>query len=132
MTTIAAFSKPEEAHLLRTRLEAVGIPAFVQDENIVQLNWLYSNAIGGVRVQVPDGEVDAAREFLDADAPRPAPDAVSVVCPACGSHDTAPDERARRLAFLSILLLHFPAVFPRRRWRCASCRHSFVPPACGP
>ena len=64
MTTVATFSKPEEAHLFRMRLEAAGIPAFVQDEHIVQMDWLYSNAIGGVRVQIADEDVPAAREFL--------------------------------------------------------------------
>ena len=29
------FSKPEEAHLLRMRLEAGGVRAFIQDENLV-------------------------------------------------------------------------------------------------
>jgi hypothetical protein len=48
--TVATFSKPEEAHLFRTRLEAAGIPAYVQDEHLIQMDWLYSNAIGGVRV----------------------------------------------------------------------------------
>jgi hypothetical protein len=132
VTTIATFSKPEEAHLLRTRFEAVGLPAFVQDENIVQLNWLYSNAIGGVRVQVPDTDAAAAREFLAADAPQPSPGADDIPCPACGSHRTAPDETFRRLAFLSILLLQFPAVCPRGRWRCMDCRHSFLPPKFSP
>ena len=60
MKTIATFSKPEEAHLFRTRLEAVGIPAFVQDEHFVQMDWLYSNAIGGVRVQIAE---DIEKQF---------------------------------------------------------------------
>lgn len=66
MTTIATFNKPEDAHLLRMRLEAGGIPAFIQDENIVQINWLVANAVGGVRVQVADEDVAAARELLAA------------------------------------------------------------------
>ena len=61
MKTIATFSKPEEAHLFRTRLGAAGIPAYVQDEHFIQMDWLYSNAIGGVRVQIADEDVEAAR-----------------------------------------------------------------------
>src|SRR5688572_22012127 len=113
MKTIATFSKPEEAHLFRTRLEAAGIPAFVLDENLVQLDWLYSNAIGGVRVQIADEDLEDAREFLAADSPQPAPDAVDVICPKCGSHDTAPDELPRRISFLSLLVFHFPLLFAR-------------------
>jgi rubredoxin len=123
--TIATFSKPEEAHLFRTRLEAAGIPAFVQDENLIQMDWLYSNAIGGVRVQIADEDLEAAREFLGADSPQPCPDAVDVVCPKCGSHDTVPDQLPRRIAFLSLLLFSFPLLFSRHRWRCKSCNHVF-------
>ena len=135
MKTIATFSKPEEAHLLRTRLEAAEIPAFVQDEHFVQMDWFYSNAIGGVRVQVEDDDLADAREFLAADSPQSAPDAVDVVCPVCGSHSIAPNEFPRRMAFLSLLI--FPvlsffaapcALFRRHQRRCAACDYVFTPP----
>ena len=67
METIATFSKPEDAHLLRMRLEAGGIPAFIQDENLIQMDWLLSNAVGGVRVQVADEDVTAACQLLAED-----------------------------------------------------------------
>lgn len=70
MTTIATFNKPEEAHLLRMRLESAGIPAYIQDENTVQIDWLLANAIGGVRVQIAEEDVEAAREYL-ASEPEP-------------------------------------------------------------
>jgi hypothetical protein len=65
--TIATFSKVDDAHLLRMRLEAGGIEAFLQDENVVQWDWLLSNAIGGVRVQVADANAEAALELLSSD-----------------------------------------------------------------
>lgn len=128
MTTIATFSKPEEAHLFRMRLEAAGIPAFIQDESLVQIDWFLSNAVGGVRVQIADSDVETAREFLAADPASPPLDAEDVVCPACGSHRVAPDERPRRLFFLSLLLFGVPLFFARRRWRCSACRHVFKLP----
>ncbi len=67
MTTIACFTKPEDAHLLRMRLEATGIEAFIQDENLIQIDMLLSDAVGGVRVQVADEDVESVREFLKAD-----------------------------------------------------------------
>ena len=64
MTTIATFNKPEEAHLLRMRLESAGIGAFLVDEGVTQMEWgLFT---GGVRVQVAEENVEAARAFLDA------------------------------------------------------------------
>ena len=107
------------------RLGAAGIPAFVQDEHLVQMDWFYSNAIGGIRVQIADEDVRAAQEFLAADREQKPLDAVDVLCPACGSAETQPDERPRRLAFLSMLLFSFPLLLSRHRWRCNACGHSF-------
>ena len=63
MVTVASFSKPEEAHLLRMRLEAAGIAAWLRDENTIQWEWA-SQAFGGVRVEVADADADAARAVL--------------------------------------------------------------------
>ncbi len=68
MRTIATFTMPEEAYLVRGRLEDVGIAAFVLDEHLVQLNPFYGSAIGGVRLQVGDEDLAEARAFLQADA----------------------------------------------------------------
>ncbi len=60
-TTIARFQEPWEAHIFRARLEAEGIPASVLHEHQVWVNWVYSNALGGVQVQVADEHVAAAQ-----------------------------------------------------------------------
>ncbi len=120
MVTIATFSKPEEAHLLRMRLEAGGIPAFVQDENMVQMNWLYSNAIGGVRVQIWEEDISNAKELLSQDAFL-LEGAVIVQCPFCSSGETQVDELPRRFSFLSLLLFNFPLLFSKNRYRCRNC-----------
>lgn len=67
MQTIATFSKAEEAHLLRMRLESVGIEAVVLDENMAQLEQPVSDAFGGVRLQVAEEDESAARELIAAD-----------------------------------------------------------------
>ena len=72
MTTIATFNKPEDAHLLRLRLEAGGIAAFLVDENVTQMEWSFLT--GGVRVQVADEDVTAVRELLAAQDAAQEPD----------------------------------------------------------
>ena len=124
MITIASFSKPEEAHMLRLRLGAGGVRAFIQDENLVQIDWLYSNAIGGVRVQILEQDIERAREIL-AEPPLTADPASTPPCPKCGSGNTRPEERPRRLAFLGILLVGFPYAFSTTRWTCPGCRRSW-------
>lgn len=140
MRTVATFSKPEEAHLFRTRLEAAGIAAYVQDEHMVQVDWLMSNAIGGVRVQVAEEDVDATRELLGTAT---APQASEFPCPVCGSEHTSVDELPRRVGLLSLLALvpglvlasltllsaGTPLLFSRRRWRCQDCNHVWKPGA---
>ena len=64
MTTIATFHKSEDAHLLRMRLEAGGIAAFLADETVTQMEWGFFT--GGVRVQVADEDVPAVRALLAA------------------------------------------------------------------
>jgi hypothetical protein len=60
MTTIATFPTPEDAHLFRAFLESRGIEGFLLNENITQLFWIYSNATGGVRLEVADEDVQDA------------------------------------------------------------------------
>lgn len=80
MKTIATFMHSHEAHLLRIRLESVEIPAVVQDDYTVSAVPFLANAIGGVRVQVPDEYYSAARAALGEE-----PDTVNprdeLVCP---------------------------------------------------
>ena len=64
MTTVATFTKSEDAHLLRMRLEEAGIEAFTQDQN---LNITCPGLVGGVRVDVADEDVPAARKYLAED-----------------------------------------------------------------
>ena len=139
MKTIATFSTPEEAHLFRMRLEAVEIPAFVFDENIVQLDWLYSNAIGGVRVQVNEEDMADAKGFVMADKGEQSNDGDNVVCPSCGSRDIAHEDPLRRAAyalvlFTPLLMLLGPFMLSslrKREWQCRACSHAFKPPTSG-
>lgn len=66
LVTVARFSKPMDAHILRMRLEADGIPAVIADEHMVRVNWFLSNALGGVRVQVPSRRLQETHEVMAA------------------------------------------------------------------
>ncbi|MEO6846257.1 MAG: DUF2007 domain-containing protein [Chthoniobacterales bacterium] len=124
MITIARFSKPEEAHLLRLRLEAGDVPAFTLDENTIQMDWLYSNAIGGVRVQIAEEDLEAAREILQ-ELPIENLPADMPECPKCTSRNTTLDDLPRRLSFLSLLLIGFPLLFSKTRWKCLACNNTW-------
>jgi hypothetical protein len=54
MITVATLNNLSDAFVLRSMLEASGIPAFIPDENTAQVDWALSTALGGMRVQVPE------------------------------------------------------------------------------
>lgn len=64
LITVATFSQPTEAHILKGRLEAEGIPCFLGDEHIIAAQPLYSVAVGGVKLQVTEGDEEEARVMI--------------------------------------------------------------------
>lgn len=64
--TVARFLNPTDAHITCACLEAAGVPAYVADANIVQMNSLFAIAFGGVRVLVPASRVAEAKDVIQA------------------------------------------------------------------
>jgi len=131
---IASFSQPVEAHLARTRLESEDIPCVVRDEYLVRVNWLLSNAIGGVKVMVPKWEAAHARDVL-----RPQPHLVVVaddgvvsegvdgdlICPNCRSYDVYFHRFSQRIAGLAWLAFGFIVPWVSRKWVCKQCGYEW-------
>src|SRR5260370_36970759 len=63
LVTVATFSHPNQANAPRIRLEAEGIPTFLDGERVAG-NTLYQVATGGVRLQVPSSLASAARILI--------------------------------------------------------------------
>lgn len=127
--TVASFSQPVEAHLARTQLEADGITCVVSDEYLVRMDWLLSNAIGGVKLKVLAWEADRAKEIL-----RPRPHLVVVadsesehemICPRCRCDDVYYTRYSRRIAGVFIMLLGFLVPWRDRRWTCKQCGYAW-------
>ncbi|WP_161974520.1 putative signal transducing protein [Piscinibacter terrae] len=55
---------PTEAHIIRNCLESAGIAAHVADANTVQANWVWTVAVGGVRVMVRQSMAEQAKEVV--------------------------------------------------------------------
>ena len=62
--TVLTFTYSHEVAIVRGRLESEGIDCFVQDELTVQVHPFYSNAIGGVKLQVREQDLKQAVEIL--------------------------------------------------------------------
>lgn len=66
LVTLRDNLEPTEARILKARLEADGIPAWLHGEQHVQADWTVSIALGGVRLQVRNRDVKPARNVLAA------------------------------------------------------------------
>lgn len=70
-SVVARFSTLGEAASARSALAAAGIESRVADENTIAIDWLYSNALGGVKLLVRDENVEEAAAVLSIPAHGP-------------------------------------------------------------
>ena len=69
LVTVATFTTPIEAHTARNQLEMFGIRAFLADEATVGMAPHLSPAMGGVKLRVPESDVERALSVLEFDKP---------------------------------------------------------------
>jgi hypothetical protein len=67
MVTIATYDFLPLAEIVRGRLLTEGIPCELADQHLVQTDWLYSIAVGGIKLQVRAEDVNRALAILDQD-----------------------------------------------------------------
>jgi tetratricopeptide (TPR) repeat protein len=123
LVTVAGFSQAPEAYVAKGLLEAEGIWAFVADEYTVTANWLYSRALQGVKLQVRESDLEAARRILGLEEEAEVPEEER--CPLCGSTNIQYRRFSSRWVFLSWLLLGFPLLFLKKRWICNQCGYEW-------
>lgn len=110
LVTIGQFSQGVEAHLCKTKLESEGIQCFIQDENVISANWLYSNAIGGVKLQAKESDVERVRKiFTGLEEVSLQNNSESEIlqqsCPYCNSTDISYEKIERKPTFWSWLFI---------------------------
>ena len=126
LKTVAQFSFPYEAQIAWAKLDSEGIPAFIADEHTINANWLYSNALGGVRLQVPEALVEAASGILAQEYASHLENEQgydSLMCSKCGGLNTEFQGSHKRGAFLAFLIIDFPLYPVKDRFKCRDCRH---------
>ncbi len=148
LVTIASFRDLYDAQLAKIRLESAGLEWFFADEATVHADWLYSNAIGGIKLQVRKADVQRAldvlaRDSIDEDFAEKAiqEEVESSVCPRCGSENIAYYSRPEAAVTLFLLLAIIPCaitisyvfwflailplLLPEAKWGCEDCRHTW-------
>jgi hypothetical protein len=133
LVTVARYRDLPEAVVARAVLEEAGIECLLRDENTVRMDWLWSNLIGGMRLQVAAKDEEAARELLS----QPVPKQFAVdsgeefeqpVCPRCGSVEVVSSDPDRKVLAASMLInIPLPHWRPRgEAWRCLKCNAKWV------
>ena len=124
MVTLRKFRDLPEALLAKGSLDSAGIECALGDDNMIRMDWFYSNAIGGVKLLVNAGDAPEAEQILS----QPIPDHLDVTdvgdfeqpkCPKCGSLDVS-FRKSQPAAYLS-MALSVPLPLRERAWHCHSC-----------
>ncbi|MGY0635263.1 putative signal transducing protein [Luteimonas sp. A478] len=134
LTTVGRYFDPWEAHILRARLEAEGIPASVAGDQHIIANWPLSVALGGAALQVPSAHLAHAQEIVAAyhagtlsqDLAAEHPEVVDA-CPACGVAEVVGSVPFGQRALVIATFLIASAPFPTSasRMHCQACGHSW-------
>jgi len=67
LVMIRRFRDVPEAVAAQNVLESEGVACFLADQNSIWMNWMWSNALGGVKLWVREEDVREATELLDQD-----------------------------------------------------------------
>jgi hypothetical protein len=132
LVTVRRYRDLAEAYVGRSLLESAGIPAWIADENLVRMDWFYSNLVGGMRLQVDEREEAAAREILQEGAPETITYGeeevyVQPTCPKCGSAEiTLGSGTERGRSFVALYMLSVPVPPREAAWHCEVCGANWV------
>ncbi|MGD0683302.1 MAG: DUF2007 domain-containing protein [Terracidiphilus sp.] len=132
LVTVRRYRDLAEAYVARSLLESAGIPAWIADENLVRMDWFYSNLVGGMRLQVDEREEAAAREILEERAPGTITYGeeevyVQPTCPKCGSAEiTLGSGTERGRSFVALYMLSAPVPPRKAAWYCEACGAQWV------
>jgi hypothetical protein len=130
----STYYNPIEASIVRARLEDSGIPCFLTDENMATIQPLYNQAIGGVKLNVFEKDVEQINLLLAEDQPNlpemeEEPNALQMVCESCGSTNVGRGQATKKrfswwVMLLSILFIVYPFK-ANTCYHCYNCGHEF-------
>ena len=129
------FMDPIHANIVKGLLDSYGIECFLTDENIVMLNAMYSAAIGGVKLNIFEKDIDEITTLLQSQNIEYEPEIAAgkevdkVFCPECHSANVSYGGSINRKfnywhLFIPVLLMIYPITM-RKAYHCFDCNHEF-------
>ncbi|MGA9352303.1 MAG: DUF2007 domain-containing protein [Terriglobales bacterium] len=127
--TLRQFRDLPEALLAKSTLESAGIEALLADDNMIRLDWFYSNLLGGIKLKVREKDAEDANQILN----QPIPEFLDVEglgeyeqpkCPRCQSLDVSFQELNKALSYGSAYL-GIPIPVHNKAWTCHACANQW-------
>lgn len=115
-----AYDNVVAANLVKTKLDAFGIPCFLTDENFVALYPIRNEVFPGIRLHIFEKDRAQVKEILK--------DEVSIVraCPVCRSTDIAYEPSRKSIAAYVISEILMGLFLPVKKvYRCQECKREF-------
>jgi hypothetical protein len=127
VVSIRQFRDLPEALLAKGALDSAEIESFLVDDNMIRMDWFYSNLVGGIKLCVKQEDAESALDLLGQAIPEEFEvDGVGPYeqprCPKCQSLDIAFEDLNQPVAWVSAYVLA-PIALHRKRWVCHSCGH---------
>lgn len=115
-----------DAHLLMARLESEDIECWLQDENTVTINPIWTNAVGGIKLMVRKDDLPRARQiFWEVENNRKQ----SIECPKCKGHNielvSTPRKASNWFTAIFTFALGDFALTVEKVNHCFDCGHEF-------
>ena len=130
-----SYLDPINANIIKGLIESYGIECFLSDENIVNINALYSYAVGGVKLNVFEKDIDWITSILQSENIPFEPENYGdeekskLVCPFCKSQNVSYGGSVKRKFGYADILISFTAtVYPitmRKTFHCFDCDCEF-------
>jgi len=134
------FTDPNNAHIVKGLLDSYGIECFLSDENIVTLNAMYSSAVGGVKLNVFEKDLNRISAILESEnvteeeITESEKEESKITCPICHSANVAFGGSVKRkfglstVVIFSVITSFLLMVYPfslRKAYHCFDCGHEF-------
>jgi hypothetical protein len=131
LVTIGWFTEPWDAHLVRGRLQAEDVFVCIVHEHHVWANWMYSNVLGQVKLQVLEEDAERGAKVLrrcrrgdfEKDLEHEFGALPKEQCPACRSTEIRQRTSVSRALLAFAVLGALGVAYPPRKnvFRCGGC-----------
>lgn len=127
---IGSYQYSSEAIIFKGKLESEGITVFMRDNNTVDANPLYSNAIGGVKLFVNHRDYPKAKEIITQVSKYSLDENNRLLkCPNCGAEQidmvTSIKDLKSLFAFIFSLFFVVMPFYSKYKHKCNKCNFEF-------